>query len=312
MSAPTRLLAWDGLSLTAPAAWEPGRLGKGYMQLEDASGPRLELRWQRVPQGFAPEKALKRLARKKQLGKESTSGPAVRSVLEGLPVEAKALACAPPGHGGNKGGTGGKGDEAGEGVLFVLPGAGMAVLAALYPRRTDADAPDAPDWSRIVLSLSDREPGLLSLYDIRALAPPGFRLANFSITLGHYHVQYRSGGDSLDYSRFAPAEVILRSKALTTWASEVFAPTMGSKTAWIPGDLDGMEAAVCGGYRPPGLAGTRLAVFSRLYTPAKWRPAMAWKPDTSKILAVSASHSGGLEPQTFEEICRNYVVVQTP
>ncbi len=306
---PTRLLAWDGLSLTTPVAWEPARLGKGYMLLEDASGPRLELRWQRVPQGFAPEKALKRLARKKQLGKESTSGPAVRSVLDGLPVEAKALACAPPGHGGKKGG---KGDEAGEGVLFVLPGAGMAVLAVPHSRRTDTEASDAPDWAQIALTLSDREPGLLSLYDIRALAPPGFRLADFSITLGHYHVQYRCGGDSLDYSRFAPAEVILRGKALTTWASEVFAPTMGSKTAWMAGDLDGMEAAACGGYRLPGLAGTFRAVFSRVYSPAKWRPAMAWKPDTSKILAVSASHSGGLEPQTFEEICRNYVVVQTP
>lgn len=292
---PTRLLAWDGLSLTVPAAWEPARLGKGYMLLEDAAGPRLEVRWQRVPKGFAPQRALKRLARKKQLGKDSQPSAAVRSVLDALPPEAEALACAPRGQGG-------------DGVIFMMPGVGMAVLAALHPRQREDGA---EDWPEIIRSLSDKSSGLVSIYDIQAQTPPGFRLADFSIKLGHYHIQYRKGGDCLDFSRFAPAEVILRGKTLSVWAQEVYAPTLGRKRIWMNGDLDGMEAVASGGYRLSGLAGTLRAVFSRVYVPAKWRLAMAWKPDASKILAVTASHSGELTPQTFEEICRNYVVVQT-
>ena len=296
---PARLLAWDGLSLSAPAAWEPARLGRGYLLLEDAVGPRLELRWQRVAPGFAPDKALKRLARKKQLGQGSAHGLAVRSVLAALPGESKARACAPSAKGG----------QGGDALLFVLPGGATAVLAALHPRPEDAPA---PDWPAILLSLVDSAPEALSLYDIAARVPPGFRLAEFSFALGHYHIRYRKGGDSLDFSRFAPAQAILRDKTLAAWAGEVFAPTLGAKRTWTAGDLDGMEAVASGGFRPLGPAGTVRAVASRLYAPARWRPAMAWRADASKILAVTASHCGGLEPQTFEEICRNYVVVQTP
>ena len=308
MSAPPayslRPIAWDGLSLAAPVAWEPARLGRGYMLLEDATGPRLGLRWQRVAAGFAPEKALKRLGRKKQLGLEHSPGAAAQAVLEALPPQCRALACTPRGSTGQRE----------QGVLFLLPGGTLAVVAALFPRPGDACDAAAPDWGQLALSLTGRQPGEageLALYDIAARVPPGFALAAFSINLGHFHIHYRRGGDSLDFSRFAPAEVVLRNKSLLDWARDVFAPTLGAKRLWMAGELDAMEAVASGGYRQPGFSGALRAVFSRMYSPAKWRVVMAWRPDASKILAVSASHSGGLDAKTFEEICRNYVVVQT-
>lgn len=321
---PSRRVAWDGLSLFVPAAWEPARLGRGYMLLEDASGPRLELRWQRVGAGFAPEKALRRLARKKQLGPGGEPGAAARAMLDALPPECRAVPCVPrvnaPGGQGAYGGEsawGGQGAQDGQSrdwVLFLSPDAGMAVVAAPHSRPENAGAQQAPDWGRMAASLTCQEPGqpgLLALYDIKAQVPRGFKLADFSINLGHYQIHYRNGRDCLDFSRFAPAEVILRDKALKAWATEVFAPTLGRKRRWMTGDLEGKEAVASGGYRLPGPVGALRAAFSRMYAPAKWRLAMAWRPDPSKILAVSASHSGGLDPQTFEEICRKYVVVQT-
>lgn len=287
-----RTVVWDGLGLTVPAEWEPARLGLGYMMLENPAGPRLTMRWQRLKKTLGPEKVLKRLARQKILKPSGKPQGAVAAMLSALPGECAAIACADAtGHGADA-------------VLFVLPGEGLAVLAAPHARPDEKAAP----WAEAVASLTATSPGAFRLFDVLGEAPGGFRLMAFSVQLGHFHFQYCSRGESLEYYRFAPSEVILRGKTLDGWAAGVFSQTLGKTRGFEPGYFEGNPAARYADSRPEGLSGVARALAARMFTGARFARAMAWRPDESKILAAVARHKGELSPESFEEVCRRYVV----
>ncbi len=148
-----RPFVWDGLGLDIPADWSPARLGRGYVLLEDASGPRLSLRWQRLPKGQAPARALAVLARRKVFRAGEAAGP-VRAMLEaaagaGPAEDGRVLAA---GHG-----------PAGERALLALfPSQHLAVLAAPHGPEGGCRAGDrALLLARIGASLGPCDPGLV-------------------------------------------------------------------------------------------------------------------------------------------------------
>ncbi|MFP5223467.1 MAG: hypothetical protein ACLGSA_14345 [Acidobacteriota bacterium] len=290
--APERTIIWDGLSLAVPSHWEPARLGLGFLMLEDASGPRLSLRWQRIKGAFDPEKVIRRLARRKLLKPSRRPDGAVSAVLSALTTEHRALPCADTAGGGA------------DGILFTVPGSDLAVLAAPHARPDEKASP----WVRAATSLAASDPAVFSLFDVSGQAPPGFRLAVFSVQLGHFHFQFRQRSNTLDYHRFAPAEVILRAKPLDVWASEVFAKALGKPRVFAAGYFDSAPACRFEDSRHPGLGGAARAQVCRLFPSFRFAHAMAWRPDDSKILAVIARHRGELSPESFEEVCRRYAV----
>ena len=296
--ATVRTVVWDGLGLVVPSVWEPARLGLGFLMLEDASGPRLSLRWQRIKGVFDPDKLLKRLARRKLLNSSRRPDGAVSAMLSALSSEHRALPCA-----GIAGAEARAAHEA-DGLLFTLPEANLAVLAAPHARQGEKAAP----WAAAAASLAACDPGRFELFDVLGHAPAGFRLAAFSVQLGHFHFQFRQRISTLDYYRFAPAEVILRDKALDGWAREVFANTLGKPRLFSPGYFGAFPAARFEDSPRAGLVGASRALAGRVFAAARFARAMAWRPDNSKILAVIARHRGDLTPRSFEEVCRRYAV----
>ena len=293
--AQTGIITWDGLGLAVPPEWEPARLGLGYLMFEDASGPRLSLRWQRLKKPLSPEKVLKRLARRRLFKPASKPQGAVAAMLAALPPEYEALACAD---------ASGRSADA---VLFIAPGRGLAVLAAPHASPDEKAAP----WAEAMRTLRSASPGAFGLFDVSGEAPGGFRLSAFSVQLGHFHFQYRLGNETLDYFRFAPSEVILRAKTLEGWAGDVLAQTLGKARVFTPGYFQGCPAARYEDSGHAGLATTARSLAARMFSRARFARAMAWRPDGSKILAAVARHRGELSEETFEEVCRRYVV-QTP
>jgi len=292
-SLPTaRTIAWDGLSLTVPSHWEPARLGLGFLMLEDASGPRLSLRWQRIKGVFDPAKVLKRLARRKLLKPSRRPDGAVSAMLSSFSPEHQALPCADTAGGGA------------DGLLFTIPGSDLAVLGAPHARPDEKAFP----WVEAAISLNASDPALFSLFDVCGQAPPGFRLTVFSVQLGHFHFQFRQRASTLDYYRFAPAEVILRAKSLDGWASEVFAQALNKPRVFAPGYFDSAPACRFDDSPCPGFSGAARAQVCRLFPSFRFARAMAWRPGDSKILAVIARHRGELSPDAFEEVCRRYAV----
>jgi len=310
---PARTVAWDGLRLEVPPDWEPARLGLGYLVLEDASGPRLTLRWQRLKKTREPERILKRLARRKLLRPDFRPGGAVAAWLKAFPPEYQARACA---------------DAAGRGadsVLFVIPGDGLAVLAAPHARPNETsgsarmmadssstlsdDASEgASPWVLAARTIAAAPAGDFSLYDVQGQAPAGFRLTAFTVQLGHFHFQYQSTGGTLDFYRFAPSEVILRGSSLEGWAGGVFAKTLGKVRRFEPGYFQDCPAARFGESGAIGRAHFARALAARVFASARFPLAMAWRPDGAKILAAVARHRGDLSREAFEEVCRRYVV----
>jgi hypothetical protein len=327
-----RTVTWDGLSLTVPPGWEPARLGLGYLMLEDASGPRLTLRWQRLKRPQEPSRVLKRLASRKLLRPTGKPESKLRGVLsawlDALPEAWQALPCSD---------ASGHGTDA---VLFVIPGENLAILAAPHLRPCEETSFDcatgefvavAPEphpgeatalWSRVAGSVSPAAPGDFSLYDVLGRAPAGFNLTAFTVQLGHFHFQYQSHNGVLDYYRFAPSEVILRGKALDDWAGSVFVQTLGKtrrfEAAYFGGFPavefrsfragDGDSIARSGSLHAGRLTQAVRDLAARMFASARFIRAMAWRPDQSRIFAVVARHAGDLSPEAFEEVCRRYVV----
>lgn len=302
-------LAWDCLSLRAPAGLEPVRLGRGYMLLEDERGPRLELRWQPVRAGFSLDRALSRA----RLVRLSAPGSLVGGAIALLPDPGRAAACAPAK------------DPQRQSLLMLLPAGRLAVAAGFFPdpggeqapnaghaprrgRVSKTDLPSTYDrvLARVVASLDDSRPQAVSLYDIALRVPEGMSLAEFSFELGRFRLLYRDKGRTLEYARFAPARVILAGTGLADWTSRALEAWAGRGQTWRETVFSGRQAAEL--TPRPDLAGR--SFFVRLATGLSpgTKPArgLAWLGDSSRILAVRAG--GDLSPEAFGAICRDYVV----
>lgn len=291
MSGP-REIFWDGLGLSVPGQWEPARVGLGYLRFEDAAGPRLTLRWQALRPGATPEKALRRLTRRGVLAREERPSGALEATLKALGEG--AWACR----------TGaGKGPDA---AFFSPPGSGLAVLAALHPREGEPARP----WIEAVGSLHGAPPGRFSLYDVAGEAPGGFRLAAFALKLGHYHFSFRGRGDTLDFFRFAPAEAILREASLEEWAGRTLAQGLGRSGVFRPALLEGSPSAVWDAPPTRGWWAPVRPALARVFDQARYAGAVAWRPDRSRILAVTARCRREVDPESLQEVCRRYVVLE--
>lgn len=299
-TSPTRPILWDGLRLAAPAAWEPARLGLGYLMLEDAKGPRLTLRWQRLKAGMSEKRLYRLLARRGDLKPTESPSSALRAVTARLPGGwgAKALADS----------TG----RGGEAVAFCLPdgregppsGARIAVLAAVHAREGEAAAP----WVEVLSGLMAADRGLFSLYDVSGQAPPGFSLSSFAVQLGHYRFLYRRGTRTLEFHRFAPAEAILKGTSLQEWVARAFPARSGKVLPFASGYLGGSPAVRHDAPVWEGAAGRARSALAGMCAAATYARVLAWRPDASRILAVAAAHGGELNREAFEEVCERYVV----
>ncbi|MFP5239987.1 MAG: hypothetical protein ACLGQW_09170, partial [Acidobacteriota bacterium] len=294
VSAPQPIF-WDGLALEAPAGWEPAALGKGYLRLDDADGPRLTLRWQSVKPGLDPAAVLGRLKRKYRFAPDAAPKKMAKQLGEALAPGGAALACLGP--------------DGSEAVLFVPEGAELAVLAVPHVRPGERAEP----WLGCARTLRGADPGLLRLYDMAAQAPSGFTLAECSVQLGHFRFLYRAGSSSLEYHRFAPAQAILRGVSLEAWAGKVFPDRRGRERVFVPGRIDGAGEGFAAAFHPQ----EEIQAGPARRLAARWLPALrllraaVWLGDESRILAVLAVHTGELAPQFFKEVCARHVV-QTP
>lgn len=290
-------LAWDGLRLLTPPDLEPVRLGRGYMLLEDESGPRLELRWQPAGKRFSLERALARA----RLVRLEEPGPLVSEVFSLLPTSGRAVACAP------------EKDPQRRSLLLLLPSGRLAVVAGFFPNHRGGSGPAADGMgnadlalARAVSTLDDSLPGLVRLYDIALRAPEGMELTEFSFELGRFRLLYQDKAHGVEYARFAPARAILAGTELADWTARALASWAGRGQSWRETLYAGREAAEL--HPGPELVGRSFFARLRAGLCRKTRPArgLAWLGDASRILAVRAV--GDLSPEAFGAMCRDYVV----
>jgi len=200
-------LGWNGVRLNVPAHWEVSRLGTFHLQLDDGSGPTLELKWRRLSRQFFPERHLKRLSRQfRHAGgiefRERAVSEEWRAAL--YPFTAKAFAWSDA-------------HIRGEGVFLSCPICGTATLLQFSYRLESPSPRLATEVLRSFRDHSDNGMVTWRLFGLHAEIPEDLRLEGHRFSPGHYELRFAKGRETLKLSRWGPADVILRGRDLRCW-----------------------------------------------------------------------------------------------
>lgn len=301
----TRDLAWNGLSLTAPAHWEPAVVDNCYLRLDADHGPAMELKWERGLTMYSMERRIKILKKRFSQAQFTTSAaarpqpwnPAVKT-LEQRGFVVRGFAARPLDGGPQS-------EECG--LLAYSAKAELALLLRFPPSGLSAQT-----QADVLSSLRAHPPEHVtpwSVFDFRAKIPGDLPLNHATFRPGHFRLCFglpgRPPGAELIMDRLAPADVITRDKGLEQWASNFY-----SKQG-ITNETKDREREYKGW---PSASWSRLAGRGRF---AAWVGAVmgapgdvlvrAWTPaGSNRILAVIMRSPLPGDLQLFEQLCRDY------
>jgi len=291
-------LGWNGVRLNVPAHWEVSQLGAFHLQLDDGSGPTLELKWRRLSHQVSPERHVKRLSRRfRHAGAVEFRERAVpeewRAALNRFAAEAF---------------TWSEAQIRGEGVLLSCPTCGTATLLQ-FSYRLESPSPRLVE--KVLRSFRDHSGnGMVTwrLFGLHAQIPEDLRLEGHRFSPGHYELRFTRGRERLKLSRWAPADVILRGRDLRCW----FLATREEGRSGSRINLRGVEyrgrVALEGESRPGSGARSRLsAPFSR---GNRYRRLRIWHTGhDNQIMSVEMGGPRWPDEVLFEKICGGYEVV---
>lgn len=277
-------VAWNGVRLEIPASWDPARIGRRFLMLEDAEGPRLALRWEPIRGRFDPERTLRKLTR-------AVDADADVATADVLPSWRKALKSAA----GPQPEISGFRWRDGRGALLHWPDANAAVLVGFYGKSPPPAAGPALASLRIVVRKPTRA---FILYDIQARVPADLNLDRFQFLPGAFELAFSGTGTRLRLHRWGPASMLLDEGGLADFARRRISSAPGSAAAdgdalvWeIP--VGGPLGAILPGKRPRFEAG-------RL-----WR-----LPEPDRILGAVAAAPSRDEAKTLRDrVARDFGIV---
>ncbi len=201
---PWKPLAWNGIQLEVPADWDPARMGRRFLLLEDAEGPTLALRWAPIAGRFDAHKTLCKLTRAVGADADATPNdpPAIwRNALKS-------------GQGPGPE-TYGFGWRDGAGVLLYWPDSDIAALAGFYGN------PPPPTAGPVLAALrpvAGKPTRPFQLYDIHARVPADLNLDRFQFVPGAFELAFSGTATRLLLHRWGPASMLLDGDGLLSFA----------------------------------------------------------------------------------------------
>jgi len=291
-------LGWNGVRLNVPIHWEVSHLGAFHLQLDDGSGPTLELKWQRLSRPVSPERHLKRLARRfRHAGGVEFRRRAVpdewRAALKSFTVE---------------GFTWREATIRREGVFLSCPICGTATLLQFCYRLESPSSRLAEEVLRSFRDHSDNGMVTWRLFGLHAEIPEDLRLEGHRFSPGHYELRFARGRETLRLNRWGPADVILRGRDLRRWFFAARGPGR-SDSRIDPREVEYRGAAALEGESRPGSGplSTLRALISR---GERYRRLRIWHGvHDNQIMGVEMGGPRWPDAGLFEEICGHYEVV---
>ncbi|MDD3312927.1 hypothetical protein [Pseudodesulfovibrio sp.] len=298
-------LAWNGVGLRAPDAWEPASLERDGLLLECGGRPACELKWNVVQGTFSFARHMKRLSRRNRDADilpvdPADTPPAWASAVGGLEDSGLAL----------RSFLWRAGDERGLGAALHHPATGLAALVQFFVR-----TPEDEDLAATVLaSFRDHSGGKTvpwAMFGLAARVPARFRLETFSFKPGRFTVQYwrtrsmrrqdrlpagKGPGVRLTFERFVPADALLRGRDLADWSREI----LDLPKRPVP------EAT------PDGLAWagvSRTSLLRRLLRREIRARGVVRLAGKNAILAVTATGSDPVDAAEFDTVVQSYGIV---
>ncbi len=278
------LTAWNGISFTAPANWQPAQVGRRYLLLEDADGPRLEIKWSPIKGRFSPQQQLRRL------GKAVKPVPLPRAWSDALPTfQAEAFSWQGP-------------ELAGKGILLFCDQCRTASLIQFHQQGGCADDLTA---AMVLASFRDHtENGwnLWSLFDFQTCIPENYTLTRHSFQPGLFRLDFSSGRKTLTIYRWSPASVLLKNRDLAGFAATLNPPDLAPVSVET-GTASGLEWSCPGQERKPG-------PLARFRPRKRTRLLRLWAvPDRNRIIGVDLSPASRPDIEIFHRICADFVCV---
>jgi hypothetical protein len=293
-----KMLAWNGIRLHIPSEWQVNSVASKYLQVEDGTGPTLELKWQRLKGRVSLKTHLRKLSRLSQAasGVDFQRRPMPeewRDALTGFEAEAFAWYGV---------------DFRGEGAVLYCKVCRTATLLQFY-HKSGQDESSTP--LQVLNSFRDHsEDGQVNwdIFGLRAKVPERFVLLSHRLHPGYYVLSFQCGQERLSFKRWGPADVLFRNKELKDWAQERCAELGWDESASLqPCDYHGR----------PALCGQRLGsntVVARLWARVTRKRPFGWiriwhLPTRNQVLGIDAHGLMPLDDGLLEEICSNYEMV---
>lgn len=293
-----KLVAWNGVSMHVPAQWEVGLLGTSYLQLEDETGPVLELKWQQLKRFFSHKAHLKKLARL------SSSTPGLDFEVTHLPdewqhplrnYEAQSFKW--------------QGQEvSGKGAVLYCSNCRKASLLQFYQKggRDDSLVP-----VEVLQTFRDHgKDGMViwALFGLRALTPQRFGLVRYRFQPGHYQLELQWGQEHITLSRWGPADVLLKNGDLLNWFNKSCGEFERSNVALLTKFSYHGNPAIRGQSQRSDTTAARIWAKVTRKLPHVW--VRVWHLSShNQILGVVARGQKALDESMLEEICTNYEMV---
>ncbi|MBW1981498.1 MAG: hypothetical protein JRJ12_09765 [Deltaproteobacteria bacterium] len=291
-------VAWYGMEIEVPGSWEVSRLGRRYFQLDDGDGPVFELKWWQPTEVAGPEVYLKKLARQWQkawaITFEQQELPGSRH--PNLPgFEAAAFVWQ-------------KAELRGQGVIVSCGTCGRVTLMQFYERQGSR----CFAWKdRVLSSFRDHWQESFvpwAVYGIRLSVPECFELLDHQFQPGHYCLHFRCGREELLFSRWSPANVLLRDNDFQQW----FVSILKDSRHIEKNDVKSLQflSAPCLQWQHASAAGWLARLRTRIKKASLYRWVRVWHLlNKNQIIGVEGRSLQPLNLEFLDEMCRNYEVI---
>ena len=289
------LFGWQGISAKVPSDWSLGAIGgefkSGYLRLDDADRPRLEVKWSAgaVDLDKALDKYLRSLKKPRRGREISTEVDAhllaqrarPKKSLRSFRWEAENQAW---------------------GVIWSCQVCGRTVVAQVLGRPGEDLAPRARE---VLLSLEDHgAEGELTwaVYGLVCRVPEGYALEKHKLMSGYLQLDFAQGHRKLKVSRLGLARLLLGERTLRDWLE--LENIKRRDVSWEASDLElhGHPAAQLRGHRRRLGHRLRRATEKLLQLgPPVDFALQAWAcPDSNRIYLVESFHHG--EPDVLRRV----------
>lgn len=293
MSENLTLIAWNGISLSVPAAWQVGRLDQRHLIFEDNGAAVMEIKWDQIRGRFSVKSHLKRLAaargRRVKVDFGAWALPAEwAKALEGF--QAEGFEWNTPGF-------------SGRGVVLYCPVCRTATLIQFFIGHSRLTINHAAAILGSYRDHRDHGRTVWSLFDIRAVLPQGYLLSEYAFKPGNFSLGLTDRGRSLTLFRWAPAAALLGDQPLGIFASAAIGLSADQFTADTVGGYPAVRWHI-------GKGAWKFWPLGRMGGASPYRQGCIWHvEEPNRILGVSLADRRPIAGGHLSEICASYEIV---
>ncbi|MGB5987295.1 MAG: hypothetical protein WBG37_18465 [Desulfobacterales bacterium] len=287
-----RTVAWNGIRVEVPGAWELSAIAQRYLAWESQGQPAMELRWNRIRGPFSFERTLKGLWRGRfrrgsggfipWLLPEAWTRILAHHRMQGFGWQTPQIKA--------------------HGLLLHCRRCATATLIQVFDGFAGSPVPDHQLWESLLAGFQDHEnrdeQRLWRIYDLQARLPEPFDLKAFQFQPGHFRLEFTETGNHLTLHRWCPAAVLLGDTDLKGFAlgqgllagsgSQPQVESQGRRLSWT----DRPEAC------------SRLAFWRRQ---PEHRQGRIWHlEEANRILGLVLAGKPPLDAAQFNDLAANY------